>query len=191
MALDPNETKLIIPIIATIFKVEWERPQPGTCLMLISQKKYLLKDSKQIAVKVLSLVRSWDSFKAQNSLIKFKTRFNRISRRILLCDYVTLNPAVTLSLFPEGSKEAFHTYFHPGTHFTFILRCISTSWLWGLYSGLYCILYLEGGGTIFICKIILPEVISATWSLSLSSSALGEIIHFLGPGSVHILSGWG
>ena len=95
--------------------------------MLISQKKYLLKDSKQIAVKVLSLVRSWDSFKAQNSLIKFKTRFNRISRRILLCDYVTLNPAVTLSLFPEGSKEAFHTYFHPGTHFTFILRCISTS----------------------------------------------------------------
>ena len=125
--------------------------------MLISPKIFSKTQSSHV------LLRSVDSFEAQNSLIKFKIRFNRISRKILLCDYVTLNPALTLSLFPEGSKEAFHTYFHPGTHFTFILRCISTSWLRGLYSGLYCILYLEGGGTIFICKIILPEVISATW----------------------------
>ena len=134
--------------------------------MLISPKIFTKTQSSHV------LLRSVDSFEAQNSLIKFKIRFNRISRKILLCDYVTLNPALTLSLFPEGSKEAFHTYFHPGTHFTFILRCISTSWLRGLYSGLYCILYLEGGGTIFICKIILPEVISATWSLSLSLLSL-------------------
>ena len=32
---------------------------------------------------------------------------------------MTLNPAVALSLFPEGSKEAFHTYFHPGNTFYF------------------------------------------------------------------------
>ena len=81
---------------------------------------------------------------------------------MLLCDYVTLNPAVALSLFPEGSKEAFHTYFHPGNTFYFYspmsLNFLAESSVTVLY-----FVFGGGGGTIFICKIILPEVISATW----------------------------
>ena len=82
-----------------------------------------------------------------------------------LCDF---EPGRYFESVPGRIKGSFSHLFSPRNTFYFYSPMSSNF----LYCTLryYCILYFEGGGgTIFICKIILPEVISATWCpLSLS-----------------------
>ena len=88
-------------------------------------------------------------------------RFNRISRKILfmrLCDFEP-GPGRYFESVPGRIKGSFSHLFSPRNTFYFYSP-MSPNFLY--YTVLYFV-FEGGGGTIFICKIILPEVISATW----------------------------
>ena len=113
----------------------------------------------------------------------------RFSRKILfmrLCDFEL---GRYFESVPGRIKGSFSHLFSPGTHFSFILQCLQTSCTVHYGIIVFCILK-EAAAQYLSVKLFCQRLYLLLGALSLSLE-LGEIIHFLGPGFGHIVSGSG